>query len=344
VATRVLLYEFVTGGGWWSVDARLPPNGSLLAEGRAMIAAVAEDFARLPGIEVWTSLDSRLVEFHPCACRVDTIGNAAAELDWLARNSSIADWTLLIAPESDGALARRCRLVEAAGGRLLSPSQEVVELAGDKQRTAERLARCGVPVPRGDLLANVANDVRFPAVVKPVDGCGSQGVRLLRSAADLAALSAVASGSGLNEARIEEFVPGLAASVAVQCGTGGHFPLPACEQRLSADGAFTYLGGRLPLPPALAQRATRLALTAVRALPPAVGYLGVDLILGEHVDGSSDSVIEINPRLTTSYVGLRALAEVNLAGAMLAVASGNAPDLRFGGGPVEFTADGVVRS
>ena len=34
---------------------------------------------------------------------------------------------------------------------------------------------------------------------------------------------------------------------------------------------------------------------------------------------SGDRVIEINPRLTTSYVGLRALARFNLAEALLAV-------------------------
>src|SRR5439155_18033918 len=116
--------------------------------------------------------------------------------------------------------------------------------------------------------------------------------------------------------------------------------MPACQQRLSHDGRFTYLGGQLPLSPALDARARRLALSAADALPQPRGYLGIDLVLGEAADGSGDRVIEINPRLTTSYVGLRATAATTLAAAMLAIAAGESADLRFGSEPVEFTADG----
>jgi predicted ATP-grasp superfamily ATP-dependent carboligase len=142
--------------------------------------------------------------------------------------------------------------------------------------------------------------------------------------------------------RCEEFVPGLAASVAVLCGPAGNHSLPTCQQRLSADGRFTYLGGRLPLEPPLDQRARRLAEAAVAALPQPRGYIGVDLVLGDAADGSGDRVIEINPRLTTSYVGLRAAAKSNLAAAMLAVVRGDAPDLCFHSEPVEFAADGTI--
>jgi hypothetical protein len=54
-------------------------------------------------------------------------------------------------------------------------------------------------------------------------------------------------------------------------------------------------------------------------------------------------VIEINPRLTTSYVGLRALASENLAAAMLDVASGRTPRLSFADRQLEFDSDGTIR-
>lgn len=216
----------------------------------------------------------------------------------------------------------------------------MIALAGNKQATAELLGRAGVPVARGVLLARgLSNGIlpfRLPVIVKPVDGCGSQGVRLIRNAEELASANTAA---GL---RVEEFVPGLAASVSVLCGAGGNYALPACEQRLSDDGCFYYLGGRLPLAHELDQRARRLALRAIGALPATVGYVGVDLVLGAEADGSGDRVIEINPRLTTSYVGLRALSRVNLAAAMLAVARGEEPDLSFSDASIEFTADGEV--
>ena len=104
-----------------------------------------------------------------------------------------------------------------------------------------------------------------------------------------------------------------------------------------------YLGGSLPLPAALAARAARLAVRAVGCLSPSRGYLGVDLVLGDDPGGVADVVIEINPRLTTSYVGLRALLEGNLAATMLAIAAGQSPELCWKTGPIAFDAAGGVR-
>jgi predicted ATP-grasp superfamily ATP-dependent carboligase len=102
------------------------------------------------------------------------------------------------------------------------------------------------------------------------------------------------------------------------------------------------LGGELPLAVGLAERAQALAERAVAATPPAVGYVGVDLILGREPDGSEDAVIEINPRLTTSYVGLRAAAKSNLAEAMWHAGSGDLRPIAFVDRPIEFDADGNV--
>ncbi len=58
----------------------------------------------------------------------------------------------------------------------------------------------------------------------------------------------------------------------------------------------------------------RLACRAIGAVPGLAGFVGVDLILSrESGPDPVDTEVEINPRLTTSYVGLRALARENLA-------------------------------
>jgi predicted ATP-grasp superfamily ATP-dependent carboligase len=142
---------------------------------------------------------------------------------------------------------------------------------------------------------------------------------------------------------VQPYLRGRATSVTCLVGPHGCTPLPAAEQRLSADGRLRYEGGSVPLPPPWDERARRLAVRAVRAVPGLRGYVGVDVVLGEATDGSGDAVIEINPRLTTSYVGLRRLARFNLAEALLTVAGGGRlPDLDWGEGPVRFRADGAA--
>jgi len=231
-----------------------------------------------------------------------------------------------LAPEFDGLLEARARIVEAAGGRSLGPSPRLIALAADKQRMAEHLATAQVPaafgevVDAGNLLAAAAA-IGYPTVLKPRDGAGSKDVRLI---ADRTAAEQIHEHHFEN-GRLERFYPGVATSVAVLCGPNALFSLPACRQHLSDDGQFRYFGGSCPLEPALAQRAGSIAIRAVRSLADPLGYLGVDLVLGADPNGKDDVVIEINPRLTTSYVGLRAIANGNLAAAMMAIAEGGAP-------------------
>lgn len=335
---RVFVYEFVSGGGMWSLLGGSPPSGSLLAEGTAMTAAITADFAALPDVEVWTTRDSRLPPLHDSRCLVELIQSAEDELSSLTRLAAAADWTLLVAPESDGILCDRALCVLQSGGRLLSPGPEVVRLASEKQRTAEHFAQGGIRVPKGRVIhpGEQAPEALFPAIIKPLDGCGSQGVRLVANLEELHRLQID------RLMRLETYISGSPASVAVLCGPGGPVALPACEQYLSCDGQFTYLGGRTPLSPALDERARELALSALRSIPGTIGYIGIDLVLGVDRYGDDDFVIEINPRLTTSYVGLRATCRENLAAAMLAVAGGERPALSWAKGGVQYSADGRI--
>ena len=59
---------------------------------------------------------------------------------------------------------------------------------------------------------------------------------------------------------------------------------------------------------------------------PAAGWLGVDMILGDRSDGGDDRVLEVNPRVTTSFVGLSAVTPASLVRAIVAVAEGDAFD------------------
>lgn len=328
---RIFVFESLSAGPLEAAASETPCD-SLLREGRAMLDALAGDLAAVSGIEVQTLLDVPRDESAAASDRLAAFDRLAAD----------CDATIVIAPEIGGELTRWRRRVRAVGRRSLGPSIEAVELLSDKHRTAELLRSRGVPACRGvrikpgpiDRAAMVG--LSFPAVVKPIDGAGSLGVRLLRSAEEL-------SPSGIPR-RLEAFAPGIAASVAVLCGPHGRCVLPACSQRLTDDGQFRYLGGSTPLALPLDLRARALAERAVAAITGLSGYVGVDLVLGDDPAGADDMVIEINPRLTTSYVGLRRLATSNLAAAMLDIAAGRSVSaLRFHDGKVEFDSDGATR-
>ena len=66
------------------------------------------------------------------------------------------------------------------------------------------------------------------------------------------------------------------------------------------------------------------------------------MVLSDDLTVLPDIVVDVNPRLTTSYIGLRRAATSNLAEAMLDVGRGLTRPLFFQPGRVKFDCNGVV--
>jgi predicted ATP-grasp superfamily ATP-dependent carboligase len=336
---RVFIYEFTNAVS----SAELSLSDSLRTEGWAMLSGLLKDFSRLSGLEVCGILDaSRQFELSGKQLRRIKSQEEEAVFRELVEQ---ADFTLVIAPEFNEILATRCRWVEEADGRLLGPNSAAVRLTGDKLAFGRRLQEHRISTPSCEVFApgNFNPPFPFPLVCKPRYGAGSLATFLVKDANELAECREQARAEGWQgEMLVQPFVPGYAASVAFLIGPSQRLALLPAAQHLSTDGRFHYLGGSVPLPAGLAQRALRLASQAVEAVPGLSGYVGVDLVLGSNHDGSQDFVIEINPRLTTSYIGLRVLAKANLAEAMLRVVGGEMMHpLDWHRGAVHFKTDGT---
>lgn len=299
--------------------------------------AVAGDLGRLPGV-VAERFD-----------RAQVPRGADRDRILLARLRG-ADAALMIAPEEDRALERLTRLVLAAGTRLLGCGPAAVRIAADKGATARLLAANAVPGPPTRRLPFTEAAARLaghplPLVLKPIDGCGGAGVVVVRRrAAIAAALRRVRRSTSGAALLAQEYIEGMDASVVVFAGGGGTLvPFGPFRQRLARRGPLRYLGGDGPIDHPRAGDARELACRAVAALAAAAGgvrgYLGVDLVLAP--EGAR--VIEINPRLTTAYVGLRRVMRENPARLILAAAAGEPLPVAAVAGRCRFRADGGVR-
>jgi tyramine---L-glutamate ligase len=319
---RVFVYEYLSSGA--AGDASTLP--SLQTEGWAMLSAVLEDLARCPGTETSTLLDPR---------RKNTAGNwpsstivhfveAGAEEPTFRALAADADFSLIIAPEFDGILEQRCRWVEEEGGRLLGPLPDAIRLTADKLTLAGHWRTHDIPTPRvlGSLSEPLSSLLSYPLVLKPRYGAGSQATFLLHHEDDLArAVFQAEVEDWSSPLLLQTYSHGVAVSVAFLANGEKRFAMPAVQQCLSGDGRFRYLGGRLPLPKDLDRRARHLAERAAASVEGLQGWFGIDLVLGDAENGSGDVAIEINPRLTTSYLGLRRLAHFNLAEALITIAT-----------------------
>jgi predicted ATP-grasp superfamily ATP-dependent carboligase len=156
----------------------------------------------------------------------------------------------------------------------------------------------------------------FPAgdfnlcVVKPDDGVGCEGTLLL-SRDDLTPWIAK---THTRTYVAQPYLEGVPASMSMLCRDGQAWLLSCNRQKVSMQsGKFVYAGGVLNGVAEYWNDFEQLGKAIAQAIPSLTGYIGVDVII--HQDGIS--VLEINPRLTTSYIGLHEAMHYNPAKLLL---------------------------
>ncbi len=336
---RLFVSEFLCSGAW---PAELA--GSLLDEGRAMLTAFLEDASRLDGIDVVTTWDARLGPPPQDMAEVHLVQNAEEERQLFDQLVENCDATFLIAPEFDGYLTRRAECVIAQNRPLCGPDVAAITLCADKLQLARHLQEAGVatidtfPFDPSDV---VESSIHFPCVIKPRYGAGSQETQLVPDAASFKAVVAnLSADPQLHPGIVQPYLPGTPVSVAVIINNTGHcvHRFPPALQRLTDDGFFTYQGGQVPALGMPLSIIEQLATEACNAVPGLRGYVGIDLIVPADAPESA-VVVEINPRLTTSYLGYRRLTKENLAERILFPDEFPNP-IRWRSETITFTPDG----
>ncbi|WP_437201965.1 ATP-grasp domain-containing protein [Planctomicrobium sp. SH664] len=304
---QLFLSEYLCSGALADQD---PPE-SLLLEGRAMWQALVEDCAALPGVHVSTTLDARLPYAESlnrpniAITRVDSVFAADEQFTQLAEQ---ADAALVVAPEFHDLLATQAERLTACGTKTLLSIPDAIRLCADKLRLYEFCSSREIPtiptVPAAPLSPWEAT------VLKLRDGAGSLGTRLVRGTEELqAALAEIDPDDFI----AQPYVIGRALSVAAIFHNGQPVALfPPAEQLLSADRRLQYLGSQLPAPHVSTDRLHAFVARVGRQISGLQGYVGFDLLLPDE-SPEQPLLVEINPRLTTSYLAYRELAKENLA-------------------------------
>lgn len=115
--------------------------------------------------------------------------------------------------------ARFARAVEEAGITFIGPSPETIELMGGKTAAREAALKAGAPIVPGiartleseQEAVQVATDIGFPVMLKAAAGGGGKGMRVVRTAAEMASAYSTASSEaqaafGDSSVYIEKFI------------------------------------------------------------------------------------------------------------------------------------------
>jgi predicted ATP-grasp superfamily ATP-dependent carboligase len=307
----VFVHEFISGGGW--PDAGLPPG--LTGEGFAILYALLADFQAWGAVRTITTLDTRLRARHVELPATEVVEVAPGEYEQSFRSILAGcDAALIVAPETGGLLARLSTIALQAGASLLGSSPKAITLAGNKAACYHIFRRAGLPTPRTRIVSpasasRAAAEIGYPLVVKPLDGVGCEGLSKVNCTSELEpALQFARKASQRKQILLQRFVTGNHLSVSLLASETQILPLSLNGQCIETGYPFRYQGGIVPFPHPDGKQALELARLAASLLPGLRGYFGVDLVLGQQ----SAYLIEINPRMTTSYIGLRRVLQANL--------------------------------
>lgn len=307
----VFAYEFVTGGGL----AGQPLPEELAHEADLMLRALVAELLLLPDIRVRISRDPRL----PGVAAVESLVAAPGEDPFALYRRGLegagAAWPT--APETGGALERLAELTLAQKVILLGSRPEAVRIGASKRETALRLASAGIPVVPTFGPRDSVPPVPGPWVIKPDDGAGCEGVRLVADWREAERELGVRAGLVA-----QPWLAGEPASLSLLCREGEATLLSLNRQHVAiAEGQPRLTGLEVNAETGARRELSDLASRIAEAVPGLCGYVGVDLILG----AGGAMVLELNPRLTTSYCALGPALGINVAELVLRGAMGSAP-------------------
>ncbi len=289
---RILVYEHMTAGGYRAGAS------SLVREGEAMIRALLADLSVIQGVELAALRDTRLP--GNLICSVHPL-KGEREL-WPALKKAIGECDAVwpIAPETDGWLERISAEVMSHGSLLLNSGLDAVRITSSKWRTSQVLHEAGIPVVSTFRTMQEVPRELERIVVKPDDGAGCVDTFILTRRDHTPASNAV----------YQPYIDGDPRSFSMLCSGGAGELLCVNTQIVrETDGALCFLGVETDALEDMSGEIARLAEQILKAIPGLRGFVGVDYVDTE----AGPVVVEINPRLTSAYVGMSERLGFNVA-------------------------------
>lgn len=316
---------------------------NMLCEGYSMLKSVTEDFQK-SGYEVSTLLDSRLTNFKDNlnADNLEIISTQDNTPDILSNMLKTMDSSLIIAPETRGILSSYVQIARS-NTISLNSTPESIDTVSDKAKLAETLDRKGLSIPKTyfftgeeeiEEIEKLFKTFSSSLVVKPVQGAGCEKVFRVKEKSKLKqALELISRDNQKEQVIIQEFVEGIPVSASFILNSVDAFPISLNLQHVSLGSppeSSKYYGGVTPFHHPYEIEAMNLAEKAVEIFHGLTGYIGVDMV----ITSTGPILLEINPRITVSYVGLKRISKMNIADLIVRAATGESL-------PISFETQGV---
>ena len=279
-----------------------------MAEGRAMLTTLIRSFTNCGHEVCYPTTGTKLEIGIPVTTRCFE--------DSLEELSKECDAGLIVAP--DELLFGLTAILEKNTENLGCPP-ESVKLCADKLECTRVLEKNNIPVP--ETIGN--GKYKGDYVIKPRFGCASD--QMCRN-----------SSGTLKEGFIAtRFIEGEHLSTSIITGKT-QLPITVNRQLIEINNDISYNGGTVPYHSEREQELIETAKKTAKALG-CRGYVGVDIVLGD-----KPYVVDVNPRPTSSIIGIAKVLDMEIADLILKSRFGELPQSVGTNGSFTFRKDELL--
>lgn len=341
----ILVFEYFTASG--------EKDKCIISEAEALLYALLDDLKEFNvDLIINKSYENSLKDYdnvNPILIDIDVI-------DWLNENAANFTNAIFIAAENNNNLYNITKILEENNVNIYTSSSEACFNASDKYETYEALPN-SVPQPRSfrfkidpkgywkRAIENLhekwqAEDPLTPLklIIKPLIGVDCEDIVILEKIEDLTLDLDKIFKPG-SRIIVQEYIEGIDVSVSLLSNGKKAIPISFNKQYVELkDDKGIYIGGKLPFENEYKDEAFQIATTAVESIDGLKGFVGVDLLINsDEKDVYSVYLLEINSRFTTPYVGLKQIANFNIAKSVIELIDG-----KLDIGDLDISLDGEV--
>lgn len=304
---KVLVFEYICSGGFCSKT--LPDT--LAKEGLLMLTSLLNDLSAIETHSITALVDWRFINNFDSRIEIIPIEKETDILEIFKSVLHFVDAVWLIAPETEQILFNFSQIVESSKKILLSSPSLAIAQTADKWQSYQCLSLHQIPTVTTTILTNNTQVNAQQKVIKVRDGVGCENSFIVNSQKELVSL--LAQFEQVEDYIIQPFIEGNNLSISALFKQGKAQLLCVNHQQIEIiNQQFKLRGCEVNYQIELAPF-QRLLNQIVRAFPSLWGYVGIDLIQ----QSQQLRVLEINPRLTSSYAGINSALGINVAAEVL---------------------------
>ena len=344
---RIFIFEFVSGGGFNRVE--IP--SSLFCEGYGMLRSIIADFKAI-NLEVVTLLDYRIT-FLSEYLNADHIKEVNVGDNFIKKfkdSLKECEFCFIIAPEFSNILYDLTKIASNNNKKILSVGLEGIVLGASKIKTFDLFSTSRLLTPQTyliplkktsldkDFIIDKIKKLKRPIIIKPEDGVGAESIFYFESEKQVNNFFQKMYFKIEPERKyiLQEYIEGEDLSVSLINFSKNRSQYVKSPILIGVNSQIVdfknqnydseYFGGCTPTENFAEISEVISDILKKMDLSKFNGYSGIDFIRAND-NKNSIHFIEINPRITTSYIGIRNVIDYNLAELILCSFNNSKEDL-----------------